>query len=111
VRGTATDNSSVSSITVKFYRVRGGVKQYWNGTAWGTVSVPAAISTTGLGTASATWNLSPAPNSGVLDSGAYGVWVQAKDSAGNVSAAVSRSFMVAVTSSLKYKPSGSGKNF
>jgi hypothetical protein len=94
VQGTAADNLAVASISVKLYRTRNGVKEYWNGAAFGSASVAAPITTTGLNTGSATWNLNPAPGASALDGGTYSAQVSAKDTAGNTSAVVTRNFVV-----------------
>jgi hypothetical protein len=86
-KGTATDNVQVAAITAKLYRTRGGVKQYFDGTSFGTTSVAAPLAITGLNTASTSWTLSPLPAKTVLDTGVYGLMVQATDEAGNIGSA------------------------
>lgn len=110
VHGTATDNDKVGQIKVKFSRSRAGVKYYWTGSAWTTASTLAPIAVTGLGTASATWSLNPAPGLSDLDAGTYSVNVTAIDPSGNASASVTRNFTVTLPApSLAFtNPSGKG---
>lgn len=94
VRGTASDNLAVASVSLKLFRTRSGVKEFWNGTAFVTTSVAAPLNATGLGTANVTWNLSPAPSASSLDAGAYSAQISAKDAAGNTSTIVTRNFTI-----------------
>jgi hypothetical protein len=87
VKGTATDNVGVTGVTVKLYRNRGGVNQFWNGTNFGTTS--ALVTATRSGT---TWTLTNMPPQAQLDSGTYSLVAYATDAQGNSGVSAVRSF-------------------
>lgn len=107
VSGKATDNVAVSTVFVKLYRTVGGVKEFWNGSAFTGASVSLQASVTGGDLTNRSWNLAIIADASLFIPGTYNVRVGATDSAGNVATLQTRTFIIdlAPASGLRMKTS------
>lgn len=93
ITGSATDNMAVAQVSVKLYRSRGGVNQFWNGSSFITTSTTVTATLATPGSPSTNWSYGvSAALKAALDEGTYSLQVTSRDAAGNSSSAVSRSF-------------------
>lgn len=99
ITGHATDNIAVASVSVKLYRTVGGVKQFWNGTAWTTSSVSVDALLSGPVT-NRSWMLDDVPSGADLTPGVYSIQAGAKDTANNSATFVTRNFYIDGTSGI-----------
>lgn len=90
VMGTATDNVGVIKVEMKLSRLRNGVVQIWNGSAFTMASARVAATLAGT-PQNATWTIkNQFPLANQLDAGEYIVVVYATDAIGNTGSATTR---------------------
>lgn len=94
ISGKVTDNINAAAVTVKLYLTVGGVKEFWNGSSFGSASVFLAADLSGSDPTNQTWKFSNLPDVSLLAPGTYSLQVGAKDAAGNSATLVSRNFII-----------------
>jgi hypothetical protein len=94
VRGTAADNGKVISVSVLLSRQRGSIREYWNGSAFGSTATPLSASLDTPNSSSTGWRLDTVPPPAQIGFYPYTVSVASQDGDGNVSQPVSIGFAV-----------------